>query len=215
MTDRRQFVTFEALAEVVETRGMFQRSVSAIAGPPGSGKSTLAKRLAEALNTRDAQSAAIFPMDGYHFDDSILKERGWRTRKGAPHTFDVVGFTQMLARLRRNEEDEIAVPVFDRNIEIARNSARIIARSVRHLIVEGNYLLLNAAPWNALGSLFDTTVFLNVPMETLQERLAARWKDLNQEDRSIKLEENDLPNARLVCSESRSPEFIVGTKTTV
>ena len=148
-------------------------------------------------------------MDGYHFDDRILNERGWRARKGAPHTFDFAGFAQMLARLRRNEEDEIAVPVFDRDIEVARNSARIVSQSVRHLIVEGNYLLLDAAPWNTLCNLFDTTVFLNVPMETLQERLAARWKYLSQEDCAIKLEENDLPNAKLVRSESISPEFFV------
>ena len=209
MTGGRQFVTFEALLEIVEIRGAVQRSVSAIAGPPGSGKSTLADRLAEALNTRDAKSAAVFPMDGYHFDDRILNERGWRARKGAPHTFDVTGFAQMLARLRRNEEDEIAVPVFDRDIEVARNSARIISQSVRHLIVEGNYLLLDVAPWNTLGNLFDTTVFLNVPMKTLQERLAARWRYLSKEDCAIKLEENDLPNARLVRSESISPEFFM------
>ena len=148
-------------------------------------------------------------MDGYHFDDRILNERGWRARKGAPHTFDVAGFAQMLARLRRNEEDEIAAPVFDRDIDVARNSARIVSQSVRHLIVEGKHLLLDAAPWNTLGNLFDTTVFLNATMETLQERLAARWKYLSQEDRAIKLEENDLPNARLVRSESITPELVV------
>ena len=209
MTNDCEHVTFDSLLEIVKGRGAFKRSVLAIAGPPGAGKSTLAERFAEALNARDAQSAAVLPMDGYHFDDRILNERGWRARKGAPHTFDVAGFAQMLARLRRNEEDEIAVPVFDRNIEIARNSARIITQSVRHLIVEGNYLLLNAQPWSTLGTLFDTTVFLNVPLKTLQERLAARWKDLSEDERTIKLEENDLPNARLVRSESRTAEFVM------
>ena len=209
MTNDCEHVTFDSLVEIVESRGALNRSILAIAGPPGAGKSTLAERFAEALNARDAQSAAVLPMDGYHFDDRILNERGWRARKGAPHTFDVAGFAQMLARLRRNEEDEIAVPVFDRNIEIARNSARIITQSVRHLIVEGNYLLLNTPPWSTLGSLFDTTVFLNVPLKTLQERLAARWKDLSEDERTNKLEENDLPNARLVRSESRTAEFVM------
>ena len=209
MTNDCEHVTFDSLVEIVEGRGALKRSILAIAGPPGAGKSTVAERVAEALNARDAQSAAVLPMDGYHFDDRILNERGWRARKGAPHTFDVAGFAQMLARLRRNEEEEIAVPVFDRNIEIARNSARIITQSVRHLIVEGNYLLLNTPPWSTLGSLFDTTVFLNVPLKTLQERLAARWKDLSEDERTIKLEENDLPNARLVRSESRTAEFVM------
>lgn len=83
-------------------------------------------------------------MDGYHFVDMVLVPRGLRPRKGAPETFDVAGLHHMLLRLRRDEEAEIAVPVFDRRIEIAR--------SVRHVIVEGNYLLLGRPGWSAFGA---------------------------------------------------------------
>jgi pantothenate kinase len=97
--------------------------VVAIAGAPGSGKSTLAERLVSRLNECAERSAALLPMDGYHYDDRILIERGLRARKGAPETFDVLGLVHMLDRLRRNQEDEIAVPVFDRDLEISRAGA--------------------------------------------------------------------------------------------
>lgn len=200
-------MTLDELAAELRQRGAEVRHVTAIAGAPGSGKSTLADALADRLNADDPGSAAVFSMDGYHYDDAVLNGRGWRPRKGAPHTFDLGGFEQMLERLRRNDEAEIAVPVFDRSIEIARNAARFISQDVRHLVVEGNYLLLDAPGWRDLQ--FDTTVYLDVPLEELTRRLYARWSDLKGEALRVKMEENDLPNVELVVSQSRTAEFVI------
>ncbi|MAQ84684.1 MAG: hypothetical protein CMH12_20645 [Maritimibacter sp.] len=195
------------LPGVIRANDGATRTLTAIAGPPGAGKSTVADRLAEMLNADQPDSAAVFPMDGFHYDDMILNARGWRPRKGAPHTFDVAGFAHMLARLRANAEPEIAVPVFDRAIETSRNAARIIPQSVRHIVVEGNYLLLQDPPWDALASQFDTTVFLDVPYDTLKARLTDRWKALAPDDFETKMEGNDLPNARLVLDRSRDADY--------
>ena len=207
MTEER--IEIDALADVIAARGASRRSITAIAGPPGAGKSTLSEALAEALNDRDPQSASIFTKDGYHYDDAILNARGWRPRKGAPHTFDVAGFAHTLRRLRKNDEPEVAVPVFDRAIETSRAGARIIPSTVRHLIVEGNYLLLDQAPWRDLMALFDTTVRIDVPLAEIERRLLDRWRDLPPEEQRAKIEENDLPNARLVLEESQPAEFIL------
>ncbi|WP_413718753.1 nucleoside/nucleotide kinase family protein [Silicimonas sp. MF1-12-2] len=199
----------DELARIVADRGREGRTITAIAGAPGSGKSTVSDMLAERLNAFDPGSAAVFPMDGYHYDDAILHARGHRPRKGAPFTFDVAGFGHMLARLRANTEDEIAVPVFDRALEISRNAARIIPGTVRHLIAEGNYLLLDRAPWSELRKNYDTSVFLDVPEATLEARLLERWKDLDGEELRAKMYDNDLPNALLVARQSSGWDFVL------
>ena len=203
-----QAIDVETLVATIRARGADRRSITAIAGPPGAGKSTLADHVVELINRAGPGSAAVMPMDGYHYDDMVLVPRGLRPRKGAPETFDVAGFRHMLMRLRANEEDEIAVPVFDRSIEIARAGARIIPRTVRHIVVEGNYILLDRGDWKSLHPYYDTTVMIDVPEEELTRRLKDRWKDLSGAELDFKLNGNDLPNGRLVKAESITPEFV-------
>jgi pantothenate kinase len=203
-------LTAAELAIAISHHPARRRMVVALAGAPGSGKSTLAEWLAARLNEDGTDNAAVLPMDGYHYDDRVLEVRGLRHRKGAPDTFDVAGLHHMLARLKRNEEDEIAVPVFDRDLEIARAGARLIPQTVRILIVEGNYLLLDRTPWSGLRNLFDMTVMIAVPEEILRMRLRERWAGygLSPDQITAKLEDNDLPNGRLVRQFSIAAEFL-------
>lgn len=186
-----------------------RRFLVAIAGPPGAGKSTLAERLAETLNGR-GESAVILPMDGFHMDNGILEERGLLPRKGAPETFDVRGFADIVRAVRAGEED-VLVPVFDRDRELAIAAARCIAPTDRIVLVEGNYLLLDRTPWSGLAPLFDFTIFVAPPFEELERRLTARWHGYNLDAAAIdwKLNGNDLPNGRLVCENSRPADLVI------
>lgn len=197
-------IDLPALADLVQTRAADGRVIVAMVGAPGSGKSTLADRLAGKLNARQAGLAAVLPMDGYHYDDTYLTPQGWQSRKGAPHTFDVGGLCHTLQRMRARDEAEVAVPVFDRQIEIARAGARLIPASIPVIIVEGNYLLLNLDPWPRLRPMFDLTVMIDVPEGVLKSRLTARWVryGLTPPQIAAKLAENDLPNGRLIRSDS-------------
>lgn len=209
--NNERHTTLPELADELAARASQGRLLVALAGAPGSGKSTCAEHLARLLNQSAGQSAAVLPMDGYHFDDQVLDARGLRARKGAPETFDVAGLGHMLERLRRNEELEIAVPVFDRTLEIARAGARLIPREVSILIVEGNYLLLDLAPWAGLAGFFDVTVMLQVPEVLLRQRLIARWQGLGLPTGEVlaKVENNDLPNGRTVLTHSVPAHFSV------
>ncbi|WGV15882.1 nucleoside/nucleotide kinase family protein [Fuscovulum ytuae] len=185
------------------------RVIAALAGAPGSGKSTVAERLCDAMNAGQPGMAAVLPMDGYHYDDLHLVPAGLRPRKGAPDTFDVGGFYHTLKRLRARDEDFVAVPVFDRDIEIARAGARMIPAEVPVIIAEGNYLLLGQEPWSRLRPMFDVAVLVDVPESVLRERLSARWQHyaLTPDEIAWKLDGNDLPNGRFVMAESRGEDY--------
>jgi pantothenate kinase len=184
------------------------RRIVAVAGAPGSGKSGFAERLQTRLAGRVA--AQVLAQDGFHYDDLVLEARGQRARKGAPFTFDVDGLEATLARLAADRGD-VAVPVFDRSIEIARAGARIIEAGTRLVIVEGNWLLLDEPGWAGLRRHFDLTVFLDVPEPELARRLRARWVGYGLDEAGIrsKLEDNDLPNARRAVEGSVPADVVV------
>ena len=188
-----------------------QRTLCAIIGPPGSGKSTFADRLAADMNARRPGLAAILQMDGFHYDDLHLVPAGLRARKGAPETFDVGGLRQTLTRLRARDEDQVAVPVFDRELEVARAGARLIPAQVQLVLIEGNYLLLGRAPWSGLHPLFDLTVRLDVPEDILRARLTQRWQRLGlaPDEVTAKVEGNDLPNGRFVRDASVATDIVI------
>ena len=149
-------------------------------------------------------------MDGFHFDDAVLAKLGRSDRKGAPDTFDVGALAMTLDRLaKRDMTEEVTVPVFDRTLELSRANARLIDADTRVLLVEGNYLLLQDAPWSQLRSFFDMTVMIASDEETLRERLLKRWTDLgfSAEVAAQKVEGNDLPNARYVLRKSAPAAF--------
>lgn len=177
------------------------RIVVALAGAPASGKSTLAEMLAARAG------GAVLPMDGFHLDDRVLEPRGQLPRKGAPETFDVGGFARVVQALR--DGGEVVHPVFDRTREIAIAGAGVIAAEVRVVVVEGNWLLLDAPGWRDVGP-WDLTVRLDVPEDELRARLETRWADFDAGTRTAKIDGNDLPNARLVRTGSCPADVVIG-----
>ena len=186
------------LASALLRKKTNRRMMVALVGAPGSGKSRLAEFLKTAFRVQGA-SAEILPMDGFHYDDSVLKERGRLAYKGAPDTFDVAGLRSLLMRLKAREED-VAVPVFDRALEISRAAARVISAEVEVVIVEGNYLLSTQPPWSELAACFDATLMLEVSEDILHQRLCERWRGYGLEETEVlrKVETNDLPNGHYV-----------------
>lgn len=190
----------DALADAIRAKHADKgRILVAIVGAPASGKSTLSDRLYHHLGG-DKAGAAVVPMDGFHFDNAVLEERDLLERKGAPETFDVGGLKRILKALRDTPSEDICVPLFDRSLEVSRGSARVITPNHKIILVEGNYLLLDQTPWNGLHDLFDLSIYLDVPEDTLRERLIERWQRYGFDNATAihKATSNDLPNAQTV-----------------
>jgi pantothenate kinase len=184
-----------------------KRLMVAIAGPPGAGKSAFAEALLPLL---PEGSAAVVPMDGFHYDNAVLDARGLRRRKGAPETFDFEGFRHVLERLRTADSD-VAVPLFDRMADVSRGSAAVISADARFVLVEGNYLLLDESPWYGLSPLFDVSVWLHVPPGELEERLVQRWLDCGETADAARRRviSNDMPNAERVIASRRQADVTI------
>jgi pantothenate kinase len=183
------------------------RFLVALAGPPGAGKSYRSEQLFQAIDEAQPGQVVVVPMDGYHFDNAVLGEEGVPV-KGAAHTFDAEGLGVDLERIRRADAT-VAVPVFDRPLDLARAGGRLVTPSHRIVIVEGNYLLLDQGPWRTLHDLFDLRVMLEVDDATLEHRLIERWLTLGHEAESARRKalDKDMPNARLVKTTSIPPDL--------
>jgi pantothenate kinase len=186
-----------------------------IAGPPGSGKSTLAKKLFEELEQLRPQAAVIVPMDGFHLDNETLKQLNLHHLKGIPDTFDGAGFVALLDEIRQAplglETAPISAPTFDRSIESTVPDGMFVRPEHRIVIIEGNYLLLEAGPWGKIKSICDEIWYLDVPEDVLLPRLIERHMagGKNQKTAEEKVYSTDLPNARLVAQSKKYADKVV------
>ena len=116
---------------------------------------------------------------------------------------------RVAVRRRLRDEDEVAIPLFDRDLEISRAGADIVTPDDRLLIVEGNWLLLDEAPWNAAR--YDLTVFIDVPVAELDRRLLDRWAHFGKTPEQARawIDGNDLPNIRRCIAGSRGADVAI------
>ena len=149
-------------------------------------------------------------MDGFHFDNVILKKRNILARKGDPITFDAYGFVDLVKKIKFNINSSVAFPVFDRDLELSRGSADIVIKNNRIIIIEGNYLLLKNTPWNYLKKYIDIFVFLNVDKKILHERSQKRWEHYGISKKEIlKKVNNDMRSVRIVLHNSNKSDIVI------
>ena len=124
---------------------LIRAAILGIAGSPGAGQVDARRRcLSPASGRRMGDDwVAHVPMDGFHLADAQLDRIGARGRKGAPDTFDAAGYAQLLERVKREIDDPVYVPGFDRALEQPLAAALVVLPTARLVVTEGNYLLLD------------------------------------------------------------------------
>jgi pantothenate kinase len=197
--------SIEDVAALVDRPG---RTLVGIAGSPGAGKSTVAERLVARL-----PSAALLPMDGFHLPQVQLRRLGRRERMGAPDTFDIDGFVAALASVR-SARGPVAVPGFDRDVEEPVPGAITIETSVRVVVVEGNYLLLESGGWEAIAPLLDVTFFVSVDHGIRIDRLVARHERFGKRPADARAWAlgPDESNARIIEPTSARADHLIDLK---
>ena len=191
-----------------------RRVVAFLAGPPAAGKSTLC-RLLETLSEQDAALAPVqcVGIDGFHYPqaylDSHALERDGRSIplsriKGAPETYDV---RRLRALLESADGEGQRWPLYDRRIHDPVEDAIEIRREI--LIVEGNWLLLDEAPWNALNC--DFSVFMKMGSRDQLERIVRRKMMGGYDEKTARdfVENNDWPNIRRCMAHSRRGDWTI------
>jgi len=178
-----------------------KRFLLAITGVPGAGKSTLANLLMKNINeVLKEESAIVIPMDGYHYHNDILIEKGLLPLKGIPQTFDAQKFVMLIKEIASEKIEKLYCPAYDRDLHNPVERSIVIENKHKIIIVEGNYLLLDTCPWNELADLFSESWFIETPLTTTKERLISRHvlTGRSVEEALTKISSTDTPNAELI-----------------
>lgn len=179
-----------------------------VAGGPGAGKSTLTQEVCARINRVHEQAAVVVPMDGFHLYkaqlDSMPNSEEAHRRRGAEWTFDAVGFVHAVKTLRGS--GKASMPSFDHAVGDPVPDAITVCEDNRIILVEGNYLLLDVAPWNELRDIYDETWHitcndLDVQMARVERRHMATGN--SAELAAQRVNGNDRPNAELVEQHAR------------
>ncbi|WP_433266527.1 nucleoside/nucleotide kinase family protein [Actinosynnema sp. CS-041913] len=185
-----------------------ERKLLGIGGAPGSGKSTLARRLVDALGG----VAALVGMDGFHLAQRELERLGIAERKGAPDTFDVPGYVDLLGRLKACGPDVVYAPEFRREIEEPVACAVPVPPDVPLVVTEGNYLLMRYDKWQRVRVVLDEAWFLLIDEDLRVARLIdrhVRYGRSVEEARDRVLNGPDHVNALLVNASRSTADLLI------
>lgn len=127
-----------------------------------------------------------------------------------------------------DSEPGIRVPSFDHAVQDPVDGDILISPSDKVIIIEGNYLLLDQDPWRKISSLVDERYVFGIPIikhadrsrwfidtqpEVAKDRLVARHINAGIESSysaaTVRVEENDLLNGRLIKENLLQPDVII------
>ena len=184
-----------------------RRALLGITGAPGAGKSTIAERLVAELG----ESARLVAMDGFHLAQAELNRLGRAERKGAPDTFDALGYIALLARLRRADERVVYAPLFDRALEEPIACAVPVPREIPLVVTEGNYLLVSDGDWAGVRPQLDECWFVDPGESRRVDWLVARHERYgrSREEAQGRALGSDQHNAEVVAATRDRADLVI------
>ena len=194
------------LKHLAQLHNVMQRRILVmLAAPPATGKSTLVSFLEHlAKSVIPEKRLQAVGMDGFHLRQSYLlshtvevdgKSVPMASIKGAPITFDPDALTRKIAEVA--EGNICQWPHYDRQLHDPVDNAITIDADI--VLIEGNYLLLDADGWRDLSRYADYTISLTADEEMLRRRLIRRKMKtgMTREDAERFVESSDMRNVLL------------------
>ena len=187
-----------------------RRVLVMLAAPPGAGKTTLAHFWAQLSRTTPGLCPiTAISMDGFHRRQEYLLTHCIRRGdedvpmvrvKGAPETFDLALLLQRVAKLSSGAD--CPWPEYNRLTHNPIENAYLVTGDL--ILLEGNYLLLDAPGWQTLRHYADSTVRITADPEQLRQRLVDRKtaSGTARAEAERFVEFSDMANAELCLSHS-------------
>jgi len=175
-----------------------RRLIVLLAAPPGVGKSTLAAAMDHlAAETPGCARIQSVGLDGFHYPQKHLIDRGLASVKGSPQTFNAEALRE---KLRLAARQDVLWPLYDRRLHDVVPDAIPVAAPV--LLVEGNWLLLRNEPWSSLPR--DLSVFIEADAASVRTRLIERKirGGLSPAEAEAFVDRSDIPNVNTCLQES-------------
>lgn len=197
------------------------RVLAALTGIPGSGKSTFVAVLNYLANQLLEHGAfAAVGIDGWHLPNAILDQRTTsdehgrtiplRRRKGGPESFDVPAIASAIEQLAAPGRTA-RLPVYDRRLHDPRPDGIVITPAARIILVEGNYLLDDAPPWNVVAARLSPKFLLMCDPGSARQRVINRHirGGCTPAEAERKYNENDALNTTIVLNQSHRADWII------
>jgi pantothenate kinase len=194
------------------------RLIVAVAGPPGVGKTAFTTLLVAVINAMTDASAIQLQQDGWHYPNAYLAAHTTRRGgaevplaqcKGTPESFDAAAIYACLEKIRRGET--VDFPVYSRALHEPVTGAGRVEAGHRVVMIEGNYLLLQAEPWRQFLPLLDVRICLSAPREALVDGLRQRHLRGGKSSAAAEaqIQRVDLPDIDLVLDQSAPGQIVV------
>ena len=151
------------------------RLVFGLAGFPASGKTTLAASIAQGINSASGyEICAAVSMDGFHRSNGYLAQHGLEEKKGAPETYDAVGYGEFLKQLKSTTNRTVFAPRYDRPTHRVLEDSVEVPATVKLIVTEGIYVGYRSGPWSIATNQISKVYFLDQRIDICLQRIIDR-----------------------------------------
>lgn len=198
------------------TSNKAHRFIVTVSGIPGAGKSTITHQLLQKLQEHQ-NNVALLPQDGFHYYRHELHQmknpQEAIARRGAPFTYNVSKFVELIKKIKYNPAKTVQVPDFSHELKDPQENKISINAHHQIIIVEGNYVNLTDPGWGDIGDLSDEKWMVVADFDIVRQRLIQRHLEAGivdtEQEGGKRVDTNDMVNGQYVLEHSHCVDIVI------